>query len=158
MRSAGDERFPVPVTKRLVAQGRLWPAPARLYVLPAARTRAISPEKVKLETWGRRDRLAGQPAMNADLAPGHEDLGTVWRRQRQSRIGAMVTFPSTGPIVHQRLVPPSGVHPDGHEGGAALINNGHELREFLCWFSCVATIAAVNSLAFGGGCEPADGL
>jgi len=38
------------------------------------------------------------------------------------------------------------------EGGAALINNGHELlKDF--GKSRVVTIAAVNSLAFGGGCE-----
>ena len=38
------------------------------------------------------------------------------------------------------------------EGGAALINNGHELlRDF--GKDRVVTIAAVNSLAFGGGCE-----
>jgi enoyl-CoA hydratase/3-hydroxyacyl-CoA dehydrogenase len=38
------------------------------------------------------------------------------------------------------------------EGGAELINNGHELlKEF--GNGRVVTIAAVNSLAFGGGCE-----
>ncbi len=38
------------------------------------------------------------------------------------------------------------------EGGAELINTGHALLREL-GSSRVSTVAAVNALAFGGGCE-----
>ena len=90
--------------------------------------------------------------MNAISPQVIEDLGTVWEKVKADpEIGAMVIY-STMPIVFSAGADIKAFTQMDVEGGAALINNGHELlKDF--GKSRVVTIAAVNSLAFGGGCE-----
>lgn len=150
----GDERFPVPVTlRRLVAQGRLGiNAGQGFYPYPQA-DEGDQPEKVKLETRGNvAIAWLANPPMNAISPQVIEDLGTVWEKVNANpEIGAMV-IASTMPIVYSAGADIKAFTQMDTEGGAELINNGHELLKSF-GEGRVATIAAVNSLAFGGGCE-----
>ncbi|MCC6754915.1 MAG: enoyl-CoA hydratase/isomerase family protein, partial [Solirubrobacterales bacterium] len=150
----GDERFPVPVTlKRLVAQGRLgFNSGQGFYPYPQA-DEGDQPEKVKLETRGDvAIAWLANPPMNAISPQVIENLGTVWEKVNANpEIGAMV-IASTMPIVFSAGADIKAFTQMDTEGGAALINNGHELLKSF-GEGRVATIAAVNSLAFGGGCE-----
>mgnify|MGYP000872080026 FL=1 len=150
----GDERFPVPVVlKRLVAQGRLgFNSGQGFYPYPQA-DEGDQPEKVKLETRGNvAIAWLANPPMNAISPQVIEDLGKVWEKVKANEeIGAMV-IASTMPIVFSAGADIKAFTQMDAEAGAALINNGHELlKDF--GNGRVVTIAAVNSLAFGGGCE-----
>jgi enoyl-CoA hydratase/3-hydroxyacyl-CoA dehydrogenase len=150
----GDERFPVPVTlKRLVAQGRLGINSGQgFYPYPQA-DEGDQPEKVKLETRGNvAIAWLANPPMNAISPQVIKDLKTVWDKVNANpEIGAMV-IASTMPIVYSAGADIKAFTQMDTEGGAALINDGHELLKSF-GEGRVATIAAVNSLAFGGGCE-----
>jgi len=150
----GDERFPVPVTlKRLVAQGRLGISSGQgFYPYPQA-DEGDQPEKVKLETRGDvAIAWLANPPMNAISPQVIKDLKTVWDKVNDNpEIGAMV-IASTMPIVFSAGADIKAFTQMDTEGGAALINDGHELLKSF-GEGRVATIAAVNSLAFGGGCE-----
>ncbi len=151
----GDERFPVPVTlKRLVAQGRLGLSAGQGFYPYPQPDEGDQPEKVKLETRGNvAIAWLANPPMNAISPQVIEDLGTVWEKVNANpEIGAMVIASSTGPIVYSAGADIKAFTKMDTEGGAALINNGHELLKSF-GSGRVATIAAVNSLAFGGGCE-----
>ena len=148
------ERFAPPVTlKRLVAQGRLGFASGQGFYAYPTPDEGEQPEKVKLETRGNVAIVwLANPPMNAISPQVIEDLGTVWEKVKADpEIGAMVIY-STMPIVFSAGADIKAFTQMDVEGGAALINNGHELlKDF--GKSRVVTIAAVNSLAFGGGCE-----
>ena len=148
------ERFAPPVTlKRLVAQGRHgFKTGQGFYPYPQA-DEGDQPEKVKLETRGDvAIAWLANPPMNAISPQVIEDLGTVWEKVKADRnIGAMV-IASTMPIVFSAGADIKAFTQMDAEGGAKLIQEGHELlKDF--GNSRVVTIAAVNSLAFGGGCE-----
>lgn len=148
------DRFAPPVTlKRLVAQKRFGFASGQgFYPWPQADV-GDQPEKVKLETRGNvAIAWLTNPPMNAIAPQVIEDLGTVWEKVKANpEIGAMI-IASSMPIVYSAGADIKKFTQMDTEGGAALINNGHELlKDF--GVNRVVTIAAVNSLAFGGGCE-----
>ena len=151
----GDERFPVPVTlKRLVAQGRLgFNSGQGFYPYPQPDD-GDQPEKVKLETRGDiAIAWLANPPMNAISPQVIEDLGTVWEKVKANdEVGAMV-IASTMPIVFSAGADIKAfTKMDTPEAGRGLIDSGHDLlKQF--GSDRVVTIAAVNSLAFGGGCE-----
>lgn len=150
----GDERFPVPVVlRRMVAQGRLgFTAGQGFYPYPTP-DEGDQPETVKLETRGNvAIAWLANPPMNAISPQVIEDLGAVWEKVKANEeIGAMV-LSSTMPILFSAGADIKAFTKMDTEAGAALINNGHELlKEF--GSHRVVTIASVNSLAFGGGCE-----
>jgi enoyl-CoA hydratase/3-hydroxyacyl-CoA dehydrogenase len=150
------DRFTPPVTlKRLVAQGRLGLKSGQgFYPYPQA-DEGEQPEKVKLETRGdvAIAWLANLP-MNAISPDVIRDLKTVWEKvNADDEIGAMV-IASSVPIVFSAGADIKAFTTMDQSGGAELIDTAHALlREF--GTSRVATIAAVNSIAFGGGCEVA---
>jgi enoyl-CoA hydratase/3-hydroxyacyl-CoA dehydrogenase len=150
----GDERFPIPVSlRRLVAQGRLGIAAGQGFYPWARPDEGDQTETVKLETRGEvAVAWLSNPPMNAISPQVIEDLGTVWNKVKSDEsIGAMV-IASSMPIVYSAGADIKAFTRMDTEGGAALINNGHELlKDF--GQGRVVTIAAVNSLAFGGGCE-----
>jgi len=149
------ERFSVPVTlKRLVAQGRLGVESGQgFYAYPRA-DEGEQTETVKLET---RDGgvaiawLANLP-MNSISPQVIVDLRTVWERLKaDGSIRAMVVASSI-PLVYSAGADIKAFTKMDESSGAELIEDGHALlREF--GSEGIATIAAVNSLAFGGGCE-----
>jgi enoyl-CoA hydratase/3-hydroxyacyl-CoA dehydrogenase len=150
------DRFAPPVTlKRLVAQGRLGLESGQGFYPYPRPDEGDQPETVKLETRGEVAIawLANAP-MNAVSPDVIRDLGAVWERVKASDgLGAMV-IASSVPIVFSAGADIKAFTQMDEGGGEELINSAHAmLREF--GQSRVATIAAVNALAFGGGCEVA---
>ena len=148
------DRFAPPVTlKRLVAQGRFGIASGQGFYPWARPDEGDQTETVKLETRGSvAVAWLSNPPMNAISPQVIKDLGTVWDKVKADEgIGAMI-IASSMPIVYSAGADIKAFTKMDTEGGAELINNGHSLlKDF--GQDRVVTIAAVNSLAFGGGCE-----
>jgi enoyl-CoA hydratase / 3-hydroxyacyl-CoA dehydrogenase len=148
------ERFAPPVTlKRLVAQGRLGLKSGQGFYPYPQPDEGDQPETVKLETRGdvAIAWLANAP-MNAISPDVIRDLGQVWEKVKGSdEIGAMVVASSI-PVVFSAGADIKAFTAMDEAAGAELLNGGHALLRELGTDS-VATIAAVNSIAFGGGCE-----
>ena len=150
------ERFAPPVTlKRLVAQGRLGLGSGQGFYPYPQPDEGDQAETVKLET---RDGVAvawlANLPMNAVSPDVIRDLGTVWERVKAAEgIGAMV-IASSVPVVFSAGADIKAFTQMDEDTGAELIHAAHALLREL-GSSRVATIAAVNSIAFGGGCEVA---
>jgi enoyl-CoA hydratase/3-hydroxyacyl-CoA dehydrogenase len=148
------ERFAAPVTlRRLVAQGRLGLNSGQGFYAYPQPDDGEQPETVKLETRGEVAIawLANAP-MNAISPDVIRDLGTVWERVRASEgVGAMV-IASAIPVVFSAGADIRSFTQMDEAQGEELINTAHALLRELGSDS-VATVAAVNSIAFGGGCE-----
>ena len=148
------ERFAAPVTlKRLVAQGRLGQKAGQgFYAYPQA-DEDDQTDTVKLETRGDvAIAWLANGMMNAVSPQVVSDLGEVWEKVKSSgEIGAMV-IASANPLVFSAGADIKAFTQMDEAGGEELIHSGHALLRDLGQ-SRVSTIAAVNSLAFGGGCE-----
>jgi enoyl-CoA hydratase/3-hydroxyacyl-CoA dehydrogenase len=126
------ERFAPPVTlKRLVAQGRLGLKSGQGFYPYPQPDEGEQGETVKLEI---------------------RDLGAVWEKVKAADgVGAMVVA-SAIPVVFSAGADIKAFTQMDEGGGEELLHTAHALlREF--GSDSVATIAAVNSIAFGGGCE-----
>ena len=143
------------------AQAPRRPGPPRprvrpgLLPLPAARRGRPGGDGEAGDPRRRRDRLARQRADERRLPrrdPRPE--GTVWEKVKAAgEIGAMV-IASSVPIVFSAGADIKAFTQMDEAGGEELINTAHALlRDF--GQAKVATIAAVNAIAFGGGCEVA---
>ncbi len=150
------ERFAPPVTlRRLVAQGRLGLGAGQGFYPYPQPDEGEQAETVKLET---RDGVAiawlANLPMNAVSPDVIRDLGTVWERVKAADgVGAMV-IASSVPVVFSAGADIKAFTQMDEATGEELIHSAHALlREF--GSERVATIAAVNSIAFGGGCEVA---
>jgi enoyl-CoA hydratase/3-hydroxyacyl-CoA dehydrogenase len=148
------DRFAPPVTlKRLVAQGRHGLATGQGFYPYPQPDEGEQAETVKLET---RDGVAiawlANLPMNAVSPDVIRDLGAVWERVKAADgVGAMVIASSVPVVFSVGADIKAFTQMDG-DSGKELIDTAHALfREFET--SRVATIAAVNSIAFGGGCE-----
>jgi enoyl-CoA hydratase/3-hydroxyacyl-CoA dehydrogenase len=150
------ERFAPPVLlKRLVAQGRLGIESGQGFYPYPQPDDGEQPEKVKLETRGEVAIawLANLP-MNAVSPEVIRDLGTVWERVKAADGVQAMVIASSVPVVFSAGADIKAFTAMDEESGAELINAGHALlRDF--GQAPVATIAAVNSIAYGGGCEVA---
>jgi enoyl-CoA hydratase / 3-hydroxyacyl-CoA dehydrogenase len=149
------DRFTVPVIlKRLVAQGRLGLKNGQGFYAYPQPDEGDQTETIKLETreggvaiaW-----LANLP-MNSISPQVIVDLRAVWEKLKaDDSIRAMVVASSI-PLVYSAGADIKAFTKMDESSGAELIEDGHALlREF--GTEGIATIAAVNSLAFGGGCE-----
>ncbi|MGN6255964.1 MAG: 3-hydroxyacyl-CoA dehydrogenase/enoyl-CoA hydratase family protein [Solirubrobacterales bacterium] len=148
------ERFSPPVTlKRLVAQGRHGLSSGQGFYPYPQPDEGEQAETVKLETRGgvAIAWLANLP-MNSLSPQVIEDLETVWGRVKAADgVGAMVIVSSV-PVVFSAGADIKAFTTLDQRSGAELINRAHALfRDF--GKAGVATVAAVNSIAFGGGCE-----
>ncbi len=148
------ERFTPPtILRRLVAQGRLGQKTGQgfyAYPQPDAEQPA---EVVKLET--RADGVAiawlANGQMNSISPQVVEDLGKVWAKVKESGTRALV-IASSNPFLYCAGADVKAFTTMDESSGAELINGAHALfREF--GSEGIVTIAAVNGLAFGGGCE-----
>ena len=165
------ERFAPPtILRRLVAQGRLGQKAGQgFYAYP--QPDALQPgEVVKLET--RADGVAiawlANGQMNSIAPSVIEDLRKVWEHvkaqagggaegqaadggEAQAPIRALV-IASSNPFLFSAGADIKAFTSMDEAGGEQLIHSAHKLlREFES--TGIATIAAVNGLAFGGGCE-----
>ncbi len=149
----GERFVPPTILRRLVAQGRLGQKSGQgFYAYP--RPDAEQPgEVVKLET--RPDGVAiawlANGQMNSIAPQVVEDLRSVWDQVRQSGVRALVVA-SSNPFLYSAGADIKAFTTMDEAAGRELIDATHALfREMGA--DGVATIAAVNGLAFGGGCE-----
>jgi enoyl-CoA hydratase/3-hydroxyacyl-CoA dehydrogenase len=151
------ERFTPPtILRRLVAQGRLGQKSGQgfyAYPQPDAEQPA---EVIKLET--REDGVAiawlANGQMNAISPQVVEDLGKVWSHVKAASgppVRALV-IASSNPFLFSAGADIKAFTTMDESSGRELIDGAHALfRELES--NGVVTIAAVNGLAFGGGCE-----
>ena len=149
--SHGDRFAPPRILKRLVAQGRLGLKSGQgFYAYPQAEGEG----KVKLE---KRGDVAivwlANPPMNAISPDVIADLGKVWEEVKaDDEVKAMVVYSSLPVVYSAGADIKAFTQMDTPEKGAKLIDDGHALLKEL-GESSVSTVAAVNAIAFGGGCE-----
>jgi enoyl-CoA hydratase/3-hydroxyacyl-CoA dehydrogenase len=148
--SHGERFAPARTLKRLVAQGRLGLKSGQgFYAYPQVEGEGT----VKLE---KRGEVAiawlNNPPMNAISPQVIEDLGKVWDEVKgDDGVKAMVVFSSL-PVVFSAGADIKAFTSMDEAAGANLINTGHSLLRDLGQNS-KSTVAAVNAIAFGGGCE-----
>jgi enoyl-CoA hydratase / 3-hydroxyacyl-CoA dehydrogenase len=148
------ERFTPPtILRRLVAQGRLGQKTGQgfyAYPQPDAEQPA---EVIKLET--REDGVAiawlANGQMNSISPQVAGDLDKVWQQVKQSGVRALV-IASSNPFLYSAGADIKAFTTMDAAAGETLIGETHALFRELGSGS-IATIAAVNGLAFGGGCE-----
>jgi enoyl-CoA hydratase/3-hydroxyacyl-CoA dehydrogenase len=149
------DRFSVPtVIKRLVAQGRHGAATGQgFYAYPQADD-GEQTDTVKLET--RDDGVAvawlANPPMNAISPQVIRDLRAVWEKLKSDGEVRALVIASSIPLVYSAGADIKAFTKMDEAGGRELIADGHSLLREL-GSEGIVTIAAVNSLAFGGGCE-----
>jgi enoyl-CoA hydratase / 3-hydroxyacyl-CoA dehydrogenase len=156
---AHGERFAPPtILRRLVAQGRLGQKSGQgFYAYPQPDTEQPG-EVVKLET--RTDGVAiawlANGQMNSIAPSVIEDLGKVWAKVKQSASGSApiraLVIASSNPFLYSAGADIKAFTAMDAAAGEKLIHEAHALFREL-GHEGVATIAAVNGLAFGGGCE-----
>jgi enoyl-CoA hydratase/3-hydroxyacyl-CoA dehydrogenase len=150
------ERFTPPtVLRRLVAQGRLGAKSGQgfyAYPQPDAEQPAGDDAVVKLESRGEvAIAWLANGQMNSIAPKVIEDLRKVWDKVQADGVRALVVA-SSNPFVFSAGADIKAFTTLDEAGGAKLITEAHALfRELET--KGVATIAAVNGLAFGGGCE-----
>ena len=148
------ERFaPPPLLRRLVAQGRLGHQSGQGFYAYPQPDEGDQPETVKVETRGDvAIAWLQNPPMNAISPQVIADLGTAWERITDSGEVRAMVLASAVPIVFSAGADIKAFTEMDEAKGAELIDTAHSLLR--SWGdSRVATVAAVNSLAFGGGCE-----
>jgi enoyl-CoA hydratase/3-hydroxyacyl-CoA dehydrogenase len=150
------ERFTPPVTlRRLVAQGRHGITTGQGFYAYPQPDEGEQPEKVKLETRGSVAIawLANVP-MNAVAPQVIADLKTIWDKVKADEEIRSMVIASSVPIVFSAGADIKAFTQMDEAGGRELLDTAHGLfREFET--EDVATIAAVNAIAYGGGCEMA---
>jgi enoyl-CoA hydratase / 3-hydroxyacyl-CoA dehydrogenase len=149
------ERFAPPtILRRLVAQGRLGQSTGQgFYAYPQPDSDQPA-EVIKLET--RSDGVAiawlANGQMNSLSPQVVEDLGKVWSRVKEGGDVRALVIASSNPFLFCAGADIKAFTTMDEAGGRELLAGMHGLlREIER--SSVATIAAVNGLAFGGGCE-----
>jgi enoyl-CoA hydratase / 3-hydroxyacyl-CoA dehydrogenase len=148
------ERFAPPtILRRMVAQGRLGQKTGQgfyAYPQPDAEQPA---EVIKLET--RSDGVAiawlANGQMNSISPQVVEDLGKVWAHAKSTGVRALV-IASSNPFLYSAGADIKAFTTMDEAAGRKLIDETHALFRELD-SSGIVTIAAVNGLAFGGGCE-----
>src|SRR3954464_11924269 len=148
--SHGERFAPPRILKRLVAQGRLGLKSGQgFYSYPQTDAEGT----VKLE---KRGDVAiawlANPPMNAISPQVIGDLKKVWDEvTADDDLKAMVIYSSL-PVVFSAGADIKAFTSMDEAGGAELINTGHSLLRELGQ-NRVSTVAAVNAIAYGGGCE-----
>jgi enoyl-CoA hydratase/3-hydroxyacyl-CoA dehydrogenase len=149
----GDRFAPPMLLRRLVAQGRLGLESGEGFYPYPRPDEGEQPEKVKLETRGdvAIAWLANLP-MNAVSPEVIRDLKTVWERVKEDGGVRAMVVASSIPVVFSAGADIKAFTAMDEAAGEELIHTGHALLRDLGQ-APVATIAAVNSIAYGGGCE-----
>jgi enoyl-CoA hydratase / 3-hydroxyacyl-CoA dehydrogenase len=149
----GENFAPPTILKRLVAQGRLGQKSGQgFYAYPQLDDEQPG-ETVKLETRGDvAIAWLANGLMNSIAPTVIEDLGKVWKHITDGGAVRALVIASSNPLLFCAGADIKAFTQMDEAGGAELLNGMHSrLREMEQ--SSIATIAAVNGLAFGGGCE-----
>jgi enoyl-CoA hydratase/3-hydroxyacyl-CoA dehydrogenase len=149
----GEDFAPPTILRRLVAQGRLGVKTGQGFFPYARPDTGWDDSPVKLET---RGSLAiawlDRPPANSISPEVAEALQKVWRAVTDSGEIRALVFASANPMLFSAGADIKAFTKMDAEGGKRLLDQLHALlRSFET--SSIATIAAVNALAFGGGCE-----
>jgi enoyl-CoA hydratase/3-hydroxyacyl-CoA dehydrogenase len=138
--------------RRLVAQGRLGQKAGQgFYAYPQPDAEQPG-EVVKLETRGPiAIAWLANGLMNSISPDVVRDLGAVWNQARSAGARAFV-IASTNPFLYSAGADIKAFTQMDEAGGKDLLDATHALFREL-GEDGVPTIAAVNGLAFGGGCE-----
>ena len=149
----GPRFAPPRILRRLVSQGRLGMKSGQGFYAYPQPDQGDQCETVKLETRGDvAIAWLMNPPMNAISPQVISDLSTVWERIKASGEIRSMVLASSIPLVYSAGADIKAFTEMDEETGADLITTAHDLlRDF--GNSDVATVAAVNGLAFGGGCE-----
>ncbi|MEA2358570.1 MAG: enoyl-CoA hydratase / 3-hydroxyacyl-CoA dehydrogenase [Solirubrobacteraceae bacterium] len=147
------ERFAPPlVLRRLVAQGRLGAKSGQGFYAYAQPDDDQPGEVVKLETRGDvAIAWLANGQMNAIAPQVIADLDAVWQRVKATGVRALV-IASSNPLVFCAGADIKAFTQMDEAGGRELADTAHALMREL-GREGIATIAAVNGIAFGGGCE-----
>lgn len=151
------DRFAPPLSlRRLVAQGRLGQKAGQGFY-PYPQLDDDQPgETVKLETRGDvAIAWLANGQLNAIAPQVISDLGTLWERVKGSDVRVLV-IASSNPLVFSAGADIKAFTQMDESGGRELADSAHALMRDLGQAG-VVTIAAVNGIAFGGGCELAMG-
>ena len=148
------ERFAPPrILKRLVAQGRHGQKSGQGFYAYPRPDEGEQADAVKLETRGDvAIAWLVNPPMNAISPQLIKDLETVWERVKASDEIRALVIASSNPVVFSAGADIKAFASMDEARGRELIHGGHALLREL-GRKRVSTVAAVNSLAFGGGCE-----
>ena len=151
-REWGEDFAPPTILRRLVAQGRLGVKSGQGF-FPYARPDAGWDESpVKLETRGDVGiAWLDRPPANSISPEVVQALQRVWDTVVAGEIRALV-FASANPMLFCAGADIKAFTKMDADGGRQLLDQMHALLRAM-ETSDVATIAAVNALAFGGGCE-----
>jgi enoyl-CoA hydratase / 3-hydroxyacyl-CoA dehydrogenase len=149
----GDRFAPPTILRRMVAQGRFGQKSGQgFYAYPQPDSEQPA-EVIKLET--RADGVAiawlANGQMNSISPTVIEDLGKVWAKAKDTGVHALV-IASSNPFLYSAGADIKAFTSMDEAGGEKLIHAAHALFREL-GSEGIATIAAVNGLAFGGGCE-----
>jgi enoyl-CoA hydratase/3-hydroxyacyl-CoA dehydrogenase len=90
--------------------------------------------------------------MNAISPQVIKDLGSVWEKVKASGEVKALVVASSNPVVFSAGADIKAFTQMDEAGGKELIDSGHALLREMGSHR-ISTVAAVNSLAFGGGCE-----
>jgi enoyl-CoA hydratase/3-hydroxyacyl-CoA dehydrogenase len=150
------ERFAPPtVLRRLVAQGRLGTKSGQgFYAYPQADADDSAPptEVVKLETRGNiAIAWLAHGQMNSIAPSVIKDLGAVYEAAKANGARALV-IASSNPFLFSAGADIKAFTQMDAAAGEQLLHDAHALLRSI-ETGGIPTIAAVNGLAFGGGCE-----
>jgi enoyl-CoA hydratase/3-hydroxyacyl-CoA dehydrogenase len=149
----GEHFSPPAILRRLVAQGRLGKKTGQGFFPYPQPDPGFEKETVLLETRGPVAIIwLNRPPANP-LSPGLiKEFGELWAHCHGSDEIRAVVLASTNMFTFSAGADIKEFTKMDASGGAGLLDSGHVmLREMES--SSTVTIAAVNSIAFGGGCE-----
>jgi enoyl-CoA hydratase / 3-hydroxyacyl-CoA dehydrogenase len=150
----GDRFSPPTILRRLVAQGRLGKKTGQgFFPYPQPDPGFDQKETVLLETRGPVAIIwLNRPPANPLSPQVISEFGEVWKHCHASSEIRSVVIASSNIFTFSAGADIKEFTKMDASGGAGLLDSGHAmLREMET--SSTTTIAAVNSIAFGGGCE-----